>query len=117
MATGLCAECVPDDCMRDLVCFMVGVRVVFGVVVCPIFRHPSNSKIVLGIHSNIATRGTYPSSWPGGDNCFVGNTCGSQVIRLDGAFRLGPPHVNECLPVRDHLSCCDKESRKFCFSC
>ncbi len=37
MATGLCAGCIPDACMRDLVCFMVGVWVVFGVVVCPIF--------------------------------------------------------------------------------
>jgi hypothetical protein len=54
---------------------------------------------------------------PAGDNRFVGNTCGSWVIHLDGALRLGPPHVDELLPVRDHLSCCDKESRKFCFSC
>ncbi len=50
MVTGLCAGCIPDACMHDLVCFMVGVWVVFGVVVCPIFGSviPVIAKLFLG---------------------------------------------------------------------
>jgi hypothetical protein len=50
MATGLCTGCIPDACMCDLVCFMVGVQVVFGVVVCSIFGSgvPVIVKLFLG---------------------------------------------------------------------
>ncbi len=36
---------------------------------------------------------------------------------MDGAFGLGPSHVNEGLAMRNHLAGCDKESSKFRFCC
>jgi hypothetical protein len=47
---GLCAYRVPDACMSTLVGFIVGVWVVFGVVVSPIFsaRIPVVMELVLG---------------------------------------------------------------------
>jgi hypothetical protein len=38
LVEGLCVYRVPDACMSTLVGFMVGVRVVFGAIVCPVFR-------------------------------------------------------------------------------
>ncbi len=50
MAEGLSADRIPGACMSDLVGFMVGVRVVFGVVVSPFIgvRIPVITKLVLG---------------------------------------------------------------------
>ncbi len=47
---GLCDYWVPDACMSTSVGFMVGVRVVFGVVVNPVFRAgiPVVTELVLG---------------------------------------------------------------------
>jgi hypothetical protein len=47
---GLCAYQAPDACMSTLVGFMVGVWVVFGVVVSPVFRAsiPVVTELVLG---------------------------------------------------------------------
>ncbi len=47
---GLCACRVPDTCMSTLVGFMVGVWVVFGMVVSPVFRAgvPVVTELVLG---------------------------------------------------------------------
>ncbi len=47
---GLCAYRVPDACMSTSVGFMVGVRMVFGVVVSPVFRAgaPVVTELVLG---------------------------------------------------------------------
>ncbi len=47
---GLCSYRVPDACMSTLVGFMVGIRVVFGVVVSPVFRTgiPVVTESVLG---------------------------------------------------------------------
>jgi hypothetical protein len=47
---GLCAYRVPDACMSTLLGFMVGVWVVFGVVVSPVFRAgvPVVMELVLG---------------------------------------------------------------------
>ena len=35
---------------------------------------------------------------------------------MDGALRLGSPHLDEALAVGYHFTGCDKESRKFRFS-
>jgi hypothetical protein len=59
--------------MSTLVGFMVGVQVVCGVVVSPVFKasqHPSNNKIGLEKCGNGATRSAYPSFWPGGEELF-----------------------------------------------
>jgi hypothetical protein len=47
---GLCAYQVPYACMSTLVGFMVGVQVVFGVVVSPVFTAgiPVVTELVLG---------------------------------------------------------------------
>ncbi len=44
---GICAYQAPDACMSTLVGFMVGVRVVFGVVVSPVFR--ASVRVVMGL--------------------------------------------------------------------
>ena len=36
---------------------------------------------------------------------------------MDGAFGLGPAHVDEGLAVGNHLAGCDEEGSKFRFSC
>ncbi len=90
--------------MSDLVGFRVGVRVVFDVVVSPIFGTSMEPPEAHIHHLGLAE-----------DNHFVGNTCGSWVISLDRAFKLGPPRGNEDLPVGDHFSCRDKDGCKFRF--
>ncbi len=69
MAEGLCAYRVSDACMSTLVGYMVGVRVVFGVVVSPVFRAsvPVVTESVLGGAGIGATRSAYPSFWPSGE--------------------------------------------------
>jgi hypothetical protein len=57
-----CAYRAPDTCMSTLVGFMVGVQVVFGVVVSPVFRAgvPVVTELVLGGVA-MDTRSAYPS--------------------------------------------------------
>ncbi len=78
MAEGLSANRVPDACMSDLVGFMVGVRVVFGVVVSPVLgaRIPVITKLVLGFVAPEPPEAHIHHLGPAGDNCVVGNTCG-----------------------------------------
>ena len=63
---GLLAWYFPDPRMRQTVCFVVGVRVVLGMVRPSswIWR-PNSSGIDLVSHGNVTTRGAYPSSWLG----------------------------------------------------
>ncbi len=79
MAEGLNANRVPDACMSDLVGFMVGVRVVFGVLVSPVFgaRIPVILKLVLGSTTPEPPEAHIHHLGLAGDNCVVGNTCGS----------------------------------------
>ena len=53
--------------MSYAVGFVVGVPVVFGVVVSPVFGAsiPVIMKLVLGSFCTGATIGAYPSFWPG----------------------------------------------------
>jgi hypothetical protein len=75
---GLCAYRVSDACMSTLVGFMVGVRVVFGVVVSPVFRVdvPVVTELVLGGGSTEPPEAHIHHFGLAGHNCFVGNTCG-----------------------------------------
>ncbi len=76
---GLCAYRVPDTCMSTLVGFMVGVRVVFGVVVSPVFRAsvPVVMELVLGGAATEPPEAHIHHFGPAGNNCFVGNSRGS----------------------------------------
>jgi hypothetical protein len=75
---GLCAYRVPDACMSTLVGFMVGVWVVFGVVVSPVFRAgiPVVTELVLGGMAIEPPEAHIHHFGPAGNNHFVGNTCG-----------------------------------------
>ncbi len=57
---------------------MVGVWVVFGVVVSPVFRAsiPVITKLVLGSAAAEPPEEHIHHFGPEGNNCFVGNTCG-----------------------------------------
>ncbi len=76
---GLCAYQVPDACMSTLVGFMVGVQVVFGVVVSPVFKVgiPVVMELVLGGMAPEPPEEHIHHFAPAGRNRFVGNTCGS----------------------------------------
>ncbi len=75
---GLCAYWVPDACMSTLVGFMVGVWVVFGVVVSPIFRAgvPVVIELVLGGTATEPPEVHIHHFSLAGHNRFVGITCG-----------------------------------------
>jgi hypothetical protein len=75
---GLCAHRVPDACMSASVGFMVGVRVVFGVVVSPVFRAsvPVVMDLVLGGVATEPPEAHIHHFGPAGNNCFIGNNCG-----------------------------------------
>jgi hypothetical protein len=75
---GLCAYWVPDACMSTSVGFMVGVRVVFGVVVSPVFRAsiPVVTELILGGTAAEPPEMHIHHFGPAGHNCFVGNSCG-----------------------------------------
>ncbi len=57
---------------------MVGVQVVFGVVVSPVFRARILviSKLVLGSTATEPPEAHINHFGPAGNNCFIGNTCG-----------------------------------------
>jgi hypothetical protein len=65
--------------MSTLVGFMVGVRVVFGVVASPVFR--ASVPVVMGLvlgGAAIEQPEVYIHHFDlEGNNCFIGNTCGS----------------------------------------
>jgi len=87
---GLCANCVPDARMSYAVGFVVGIRVVFGVVVSPVFGAsiPVITKLVLGSSAPEPPEAHIHHFGPLGDNRFVGDTCRGGVISLDRAFWL-----------------------------
>ncbi len=97
---------------------MVGVWVMFGVVIGPVFGSsiPVISKLVLRCTASKPPEAHIHHFGPAGDNCFVGNTDGGGVISLDRSFRLWPSHSDEGLPVGNHFSCGDKKGCKFWFS-
>jgi hypothetical protein len=115
MAVGLLANRVPDTSMSCPVGFMVGVWVVFGVIIGPVFGTsiPVISKLVLRCAATKPPKAHIHHLSPAGHNRFVGNTNGSGVISLDGRFWLWPSHGNEGLPVGNHFSCSNEKGCKF----
>jgi hypothetical protein len=111
----LSANQIPDACMSILVGFMVGVRMMFGVVVGPVLcaSIPFITKLVLRSLAMEPPEAHIHHLAPAWDNSFIGNPCGGRVIHLDRAFRFGPTHVNEGLAKRNCFSSHDKERRKF----
>jgi hypothetical protein len=96
----------PVSCMQDSMGFVVGVRVVFGVVVGPVLGAciPVVSKLILGCVATEPSKLHIHHLGPVGHNSFVGNSCCCRVICLDWTFRLGPTHGNEGLAVGNHFS-------------
>ncbi len=78
LAEQSCAYRVPDACMSTLVGFMVGVRVVFGVVVSPVYRAliPVITKLVFERAATEPPEVHIHHFGPMGNNFFIGNTCG-----------------------------------------
>ena len=112
VAVGLGANRVPDTSMSCPVGFMVGVWVMFSVVISPVFRAsiPVIVKLVLGCAASKPPETHIHHFCPAGNNCFVGNTIGCGVIRLDRSLRLWPSHSDERLPVGNHFSCRDEKA-------
>ncbi len=109
---GSCAHPIPYARMSALVRFMVGVWVVFCVVASPVFGSsiPVVSKLVLRSLAVEPPKAHVHHLAPVRDNSIV-NNCG--VVCLNGAFGLGPSHVDEGLAVGNHLLGSDKEGCKF----
>ncbi len=115
VAGGLLANRVPDTSMSCPVGFMVGVWVVFGVIISPVFGAsvPVISKLVLRCAAAKPPEAHIHHLGPAWYNRFVGNTHGRGVISLDRRFWLWPSHGDEGLPVGNHFACSDEKSRKF----
>ena len=115
MAVGLGANRFPDASMSCPVGFMVGVWVVFGVIISPVFGTsiPVVTKLVLRCAALKPPEAHIHHLGPAGHNRFVDNTDGCGVISLDRRFWLWPSHGNEGLPVGNHFSYSDEKSRKF----
>ncbi len=91
--------------------FVVGVRVVFGVVVASVLGAciPVITKLILGCTAKEPPKSHIHHLGPAGHNSLVGNSCCCRVIRLDRTFRLGPIYGDEGLAVGNHFTCHDKE--------
>ncbi len=91
---GLCAYRAPDTCMSTLVGFMVGVQVVFGVVVSPVFRAgiPVVTELVLRGAATEPPEAHIHHFGPAGHNCFVGRGSGGKNV----IFSNGPNSTSEC---------------------
>ncbi len=107
---GLSAHQGPVTCMRASMGFMVGGRVVFGVIVGPVLGAciPVVSKLILGFAAMEPPKMHIHHLGPAGHNSLVGNSRCCRVIHLDRTFRLGPTHGNEGLVVGNHFKCHDE---------
>jgi hypothetical protein len=101
----------PVTCMQASMRFVVGVRVVFGVVVGPVLVTciPVISKMLLGCAAMEPPKLHVHHLGPVGHNSLVGNSCCGRVIPLDRTFRSGPTHGNEGLAVGNHFTCRDEQ--------
>ncbi len=108
---GLSAHQQPVTCMQALMGFVVGVRVLFGVVVDPVLGAciPVTSKLILGCTATEPPKLHIHHLGHAGHNSLVGNSCCCRVIHLDRTFRLRPTHGNEGLAVGNHFSCSDEK--------
>jgi hypothetical protein len=101
----------PVTCMRSSMGFVVGVRVVFGVVVSPVLGTciPAISKLIEGCAATEPPKSHIHHLRPAGHNSLVGNSSCCRVICLDRTFRLGLTHGNEGLVVGNHFTCHDEK--------
>ncbi len=96
---GLSSHQGPVTCMRAFMGFVVGVRVVFGVVVGPVLGTciPIITKLILGYTATEQPKLHIHHLGPAGDNSLVGNSCCCRVIGLDRTFWFGSTHGDEGL--------------------
>jgi hypothetical protein len=108
---GLSTHQGPVTCMQALMGFVVGVRMVFGVIVGPVLGTciPVISKLILGCAAIEPPILNIHHLGPAGHNSLVGNSSCCRVIHLDRTFRLGPTHGGEGLAVGNHFTCCDEK--------
>jgi hypothetical protein len=97
--------------MHAFMGFVVGVRVVFGVVVGPVLGAciPVILKLILGCAAMEPPKLHIHHLGPAGYNSLVGNSSCCRVISLYSTFRLGPTHGNEGLAVGNHFMCRDEK--------
>ncbi len=97
--------------MRSFMGFVVGVRVVFGVVISPVLGIciPIITKLILGCAAMEPPKLHIHHLGSAGDNSLVGNSHSSRFIHLDRTFRLGPTHGNAGLAVGNHFLCSDEQ--------
>jgi hypothetical protein len=102
---GSCAHPIPYVCMSAPVRFMVGVWVVFYVVVSPVFGSsiPVVSKLVLRGSATEPPKAHIHHLAHVWDNSIVNNPFCCGVLCLNGAFWLGPSHVDVSPAVGNHL--------------
>ena len=96
---------------------MVGSWMMLGVVVGPVFGAsiPIVTKLVLRCSTAKPPKAHIHHLTPARDNGVVDNPSSCGVVGLDGAFGLGPTHVDKGLPVGNHLSCCDEKGSQLRF--
>jgi hypothetical protein len=109
LGMGLNTHQGPVTCMQALMGFVVGVRVVFGMVVGPVLRAcvPVITKLILGCTAMGPPKLHIHHLGPAGDNSFVGNSHCYRVICLGRTFWLGPTRGGEGLVVGNHFLCSD----------
>jgi hypothetical protein len=91
--------------------FVVGVRVVFGVVVGPVLGAciPVISKLILGCSAMEPPKLHIHHLGPARHNSLVGYSSCCRVIRLDRTFTLGLTHGDEGLVLGNHFTCRDEK--------
>ncbi len=79
---GLSTHQGPVTCMQASMGFVVGVRVMFGIVVGPVLGAciPVITKLILGCVAMEPPKLHIYHLGPVGDNSFIGNSCGGRVI-------------------------------------
>jgi hypothetical protein len=90
--------------------FVVGVRIMFGMVVDPVLGAciPVIPKLILECAATKPPKLYIHHLGPAGNNSFIGNFRGCRVICLDSTFWLGSTHGKEGLVVGSHFSCSDE---------
>ncbi len=108
---GLSTHQGPVTCMQALMGFVVGVRVVFGVVVGPVLGACISVilKLILGCAATEPPILHIHHLEPAGHNSLVGNSSCCRVIHLDRTLWLGPTHGDEGLAVGNHFTCRDEK--------
>ena len=103
--------------MCSAVGFMVEVRVMFSIVIGPVFRASIAivSKLVLGFTAAEPPKSHIHHFVPSRNNSVVGSPCSSRAVSLDRRFGLGPAHVDKSLAMWYHFTSCDEQSGKFGF--